>query len=105
MKFLVVKHGESIVVFAKMPVDALDKTLDLRDEGSYSSPFFFRTARKIFFDDFLQFHGRNILNFSFLVTGVKIFFKNFYVVQGFLFCILVFNFFCKLFNLLAMLLF
>ena len=25
---------------------------------------------------FLQFHGRNIFNFPFLVTGVKIFFKN-----------------------------
>ena len=36
------------------------------------------------FNDFLQFHGRNIFNFPFLVTGVKIFFKNFYVVQGFL---------------------
>ena len=47
---------------------------------------------------FLQFHGRNFFDFPFLVTGVKIFFKNFYVVQGFLLRVLVFKFFCKLFN-------
>ena len=90
MKFLVVKHGESIVVFAKMLVNALDKRSE--DEGSYSSPFFFRTART----NFLMIScsstdGRNIFNFPFLVTGVKIFFKNFFVVQGFLLRVFVFK--------------
>ena len=47
---------------------------------------------------FLQFHGRNIFNFPFLVTAVKTFCKNFYVVQGFLLGVLVFKFFWKLFN-------
>ena len=50
---------------------------------------------------FLQFQGRNILNFSFLVTSLTTFFKNFYVVQGFLLRVLVFKFFCKLFNFLV----
>ena len=31
-------------------------------------------------------------------TGVKIFFENFYVIQGFFLRVLIFKFFCKLFN-------
>ena len=94
MKFLVVKLEESIVVFAKMPVDALDKRSEGR--GFVFFTIFLSHSKNNFFDDFLQLHGRNILNFPFLVTGVKIFFKNFYVVQGFLLRVLVFKFFCKL---------
>ena len=45
VKFLVVKHGESIVVFAKMPVDALDK----RSEG----------RRFVFFTIFLSDSKKN----------------------------------------------
>ena len=83
VKFLVVKHGESIVVFAKMPVDALDKRSEGR--GFVFFTIFLSHSKNRFFDDFLQFHGRNIFKFPFLVTGVKIFFENFHVVQGFFF--------------------
>ena len=96
MKFLVVMHGESTVVFAKMPVDALHKRSEGR--GFVFFTIFLSHSKNKFFDDFLQFYGRNIFNFPFLVTGVKIFFENFDVVQGFLLRVFVFKFFCKLFN-------
>ena len=84
MKFLVVMHGESIVVFAKMPIDALDKRSEGR--GFLFFTIFLSYSKNKFFDDFLQFHGRQDI------------LKNFYVVQGFLLRVLVFKFFCKLFN-------
>ena len=61
MKFLVVKHGESIVVFAKMPVDALDKRSEGR--GFVFFTIFLSHSKNKFFDDFLQFQGRNIFSF------------------------------------------
>ena len=77
-------HGESIVVFAKMPIDALDKRSEGR--GFLFFTIFLSYSKNKFFDDFLQFHGRQDI------------LKNFYVVQGFLLRVLVFKFFCKLFN-------
>ena len=58
------------------------------------------TSRENLFDDFLQFHGRNIFNFPFLVSSQasRYSLKNFYVIQGVLLHVLVFKFFCKLFN-------
>ena len=59
--------------------DVLDVVLDKRYEGRGLLFFtiFLSHSKNNFFDDFLQFHGRNIFNFPFLVTGVKILFKNF----------------------------
>ena len=92
-----------IIIIAISLTQTSNRCLDKRSEerGFVFFTIFLSHSKNKFFDDFLQFHGRNIFNFPFLVTGVKIFLENFYVVQGFLLRVLVFKFFCKLFNFLV----
>ena len=74
---------------------------------------FYRVSKKSSFTNTAGLYGKQKIQKYFLVTGVKIFFKNFYVVQGFLLCVLVFKFSVNSLtssslmdaNLLAMLLF
>ena len=73
----------------------------MRDEGYYSSPFFFRIARTIFLMISCSSTGVISSIFLFSSQASRYCLKIFYVVHGFLLRVLVFNFFSKLFNFLV----